>query len=93
MKDFILHNGVKAPALAYGTWLIKNENAANCVKMAIEAGYRHIDTAQAYGNEEGVGEGIRQSGLKREFLLLLKLKRKLNLIKRLKLQLMNRLKD
>ena len=66
MKEFVLSNGVKAPALAYGTWLIKNENAANCVKMALEAGYRHIDTAQAYGNEEGVGQGIRESGLKRE---------------------------
>ena len=66
MKEFVLHNGVKAPALAYGTWLIKNEDAANCVKMALDAGYRHIDTAQAYGNEEGVGEGIRLSGLKRE---------------------------
>jgi diketogulonate reductase-like aldo/keto reductase len=66
MKEFVLHNGVKAPALAYGTWLIKNENAANCVKMALEAGYRHIDTAQAYGNEEGVGQGIRDSGIKRE---------------------------
>ena len=66
MKEFVLNNGVKAPALAYGTWLIKNENAANCVKMALEAGYRHIDTAQAYGNEEGVGQGIRESGLKRE---------------------------
>ena len=59
-------NGNKVPSLAYGTWLIKNENAANCVKMALEAGYRHIDTAQAYGNEEGVGQGMRESGLKRE---------------------------
>ena len=66
MKEFILNNGVKAPALAYGTWLIKNEDAANCVKMAFEAGYRHIDTAQAYDNEEGVGQGIRESGLNRE---------------------------
>ena len=66
MKNFKLHNGVEAPALAYGTWLIKNENAANCVKMALDAGYRHIDTAQAYGNEEGVGKGIKESGLKRE---------------------------
>ena len=66
MKEFVLNNGVKAPALAYGTWLIKNENAAKCVKMALEAGYRHIDTAQAYQNEEGVGQGIRESGLKRE---------------------------
>ena len=66
MEDLVLLNGKKIPVLAYGTWLIKNENAANCVKMAIEAGYRHIDTAQAYGNEAGVGEGIRQSGIKRE---------------------------
>lgn len=66
MKEFELLNGNMVPALAYGTWLIKNENAANCVKMALEAGYRHIDTAQAYGNEEGVGIGMRESGLKRE---------------------------
>ena len=66
MKEFVLNNGVKAPSLAYGTWLIKNEDAARCVKMALEAGYRHIDTAQAYGNEVGVGQGIKESGLKRE---------------------------
>lgn len=66
MKDFTLPNDNKIPALAYGTWLIKNENAKNCVLMALEAGYRHIDTAQAYGNEVGVGEGIKASGLKRE---------------------------
>ena len=66
MKDFTLTNGNKIPALAYGTWLIKNENAKNCVLMALEAGYRHIDTAQAYGNEVGVGEGLKASGLKRE---------------------------
>ncbi len=66
MNDFKLSNGVIAPALAFGTWLIPNDKAANCVRMALEAGYRHIDTAQAYGNEEGVGIGIRESGLKRE---------------------------
>ena len=66
MNDFKLSNGVIAPALAFGTWLIPNDKAANCVRMALEAGYRHIDTAQAYGNEEGVGQGIRDSGLKRE---------------------------
>ena len=66
MKNFKLSNGNEIPALAYGTWLIKNENAKNCVLMALEAGYRHIDTAQAYGNEEGVGLGIKESGLKRE---------------------------
>ncbi len=66
MKDFILHNGNKIPNLAYGTWLIKNEDAEQCVKTALEVGYHHIDTAQAYGNEEGVGKGLRASGLKRE---------------------------
>lgn len=66
MDKIILNNGLEVPTLAYGTWLIKNEDACNCVKMALEAGYRHIDTAQAYGNEEGVGQGIKESGLKRE---------------------------
>ncbi len=65
-----LQNGKTIPTLAYGTWLIKNENACNCTLMALEAGYRHIDTAQAYGNEEGVGEAIRKSGLKREEIFL-----------------------
>ena len=65
-KEFVLSNGQKIPSLGYGTWLIKNENAAECVKTALELGYRHIDTAQAYGNEEGVGKGIRESGLNRE---------------------------
>ena len=69
-SEFKLSNGIKAPALAYGTWLINNKEAANCVKMAIEAGYRHIDTAQAYGNEEGVGKGIKESGIKREDLFI-----------------------
>ncbi len=65
-KELKMHNGNTIPVLSYGTWLIKNEIAAECVKNAIEAGYRHIDTAQAYGNEEGVGQGIRDSGIKRE---------------------------
>ena len=67
---FELPNGNKMPSLAYGTWLIKNEIAADCVKNAIEVGYRHIDTAQAYGNEEGVGKGIKLSGIKREDLFI-----------------------
>ena len=66
MKEFVLTNGVKVPSLSYGTWLIKNSNAKECVKLALKHGYRHIDTAQAYGNEVGVGEGVRDSGLKRE---------------------------
>lgn len=66
MDQIKLYNGQNSPTLAYGTWLIPNDKAANCVKMALEAGYRHIDTAQAYQNEEGVGLGIKESGLKRE---------------------------
>ena len=61
-----LSNGVVVPQLALGTWLIDNDNAADAVKSAIELGYRHIDTAQAYMNEAGVGEGIRNSGVARE---------------------------
>ena len=65
MKELTLNNGNKIPTLAYGTWLIKNKDAAKCVELALNAGYRHIDTAQTYGNEEGVGDGIRNSGLSR----------------------------
>ncbi len=66
METIKFYNGVVAPTLSYGTWLIKNEDAARCVKLALKHGYRHIDTAQAYGNEVGVGQGIKESGLKRE---------------------------
>ena len=66
MKNFKLANGVELPEIGYGTWLIKNEDAERCCLMALEAGYRHIDSAQAYGNEEGVGNAVRKSGLKRE---------------------------
>lgn len=65
-KELILNNGNKIPVLGYGTWLIPNNKAAECVQTALALGYRHVDTAQAYGNEAGVGKGIRLSGLKRE---------------------------
>ena len=61
-----LSNGVAVPQLALGTWLIDNSRAANAVKTALNMGYRHVDTAQAYGNEEGVGEGIRTCGVPRD---------------------------
>ena len=61
-----LPNGIKVPQLALGTWLIDDDKAADAVKAALEIGYRHIDTAQAYANERGVGEGIRTSGIRRE---------------------------
>ena len=61
-----LKNGVEIPVLALGTWFIDDDKAADAVKSAVQIGYRHVDTAQAYGNERGVGEGIRTCGLPRE---------------------------
>ncbi len=69
-KELQLNNEVKIPQLGFGTWLIPNAKAAEAVKQAIDAGYRHIDTAEAYGNEKGVCEGIRASGVKREDIFL-----------------------
>ncbi len=62
----ILSNGLKVPQLALGTWLIDDDKAAEAVRAAVKLGYRHIDTAQAYANERGVGEGIRTCGIARE---------------------------
>ncbi|MBO4689290.1 MAG: aldo/keto reductase [Paludibacteraceae bacterium] len=66
MQNIQLSNGMEMPPLALGTWLIPDSDAVEAVRQAIKAGYRHIDTAQAYGNERGVGEGIRTSGVPRE---------------------------
>lgn len=65
-ENFTLTNGVKIPKLGLGTWLISDDSVAQAVKDAVAVGYRHIDTAQAYGNERGVGEGIRSCGVSRE---------------------------
>ena len=62
---YTLSNGVSIPKLGLGTWFIDNSDAAKAVREAISIGYRHIDTAQAYGNEEGVGQGIRTCGINR----------------------------
>ncbi|NHK27929.1 aldo/keto reductase [Parvularcula flava] len=59
-------NGVAIPRLGLGTWMIEDDKVADAVKSAVALGYRHIDTAQAYGNERGVGDGIRNSGIARE---------------------------
>ena len=61
-----LSNGVVVPQLALGTWLIDDDKAADAVRAAIAMGYRHVDTAQAYANERGVGEGILTCGVPRE---------------------------
>ncbi len=63
-------NGETIPVIGLGTWQTPNDIAARVVKEAIEVGYRHIDTAAAYRNEEGVGEGIRLSGIAREELFI-----------------------
>lgn len=65
-ETLTLNNGVKIPQLGLGTWFIDDDKVADAVKAAVEMGYRHIDTAQAYGNERGVGEGIRTCGVPRE---------------------------
>lgn len=60
-----LNDGNTIPQVGLGVWQTPNEQAAPAVKAALNAGYRHVDTAAVYENEEGVGEGIRQSGLTR----------------------------
>ena len=61
-----LNNGVEMPMLGYGVFQTPPEETARCVAEALEVGYRLIDTAQAYGNEEGVGAAVRASGVPRE---------------------------
>lgn len=64
-QTFTLNNGVTIPKLALGTWLIEGQQATDAVKAALAIGYRHIDTAEAYGNEAEVGRGVRESGVDR----------------------------
>ncbi len=64
-ETYTLSNGVEIPKLGLGTWFIDDDKAAEAVRAAIEVGYRNIDTAQAYANERGVGEGVRTSGVDR----------------------------
>ena len=66
MNSYKLNNGVEIPSVGLGTWLIDNDKVAEVVKNAIDIGYRHIDTAQAYENESGIGRGIRESGIDRK---------------------------
>jgi len=61
-----LNNGVEIPQLGFGVYQVKPDETAQAVQTALEVGYRHIDTAEMYGNEKGVGEGVRNSGVPRE---------------------------
>lgn len=66
MDTIKLNNGVEMPQLGYGVFQVSPVEAERCVADALSVGYRMIDTAQAYQNEEGVGTAIRKSGIKRE---------------------------
>ncbi|MDY0224553.1 MAG: aldo/keto reductase [Candidatus Methanomethylophilaceae archaeon] len=65
-ENYTLSNGVQIPKLGLGTWFINNNDAAEAVRQAVAVGYRHIDTAEAYKNEAGVGEGVRTCGVPRD---------------------------
>ena len=65
-----LNNGIEIPQLGLGTWFIRDDIVADAIKEAVNIGYRHFDTAQAYGNERGVGEGIRNCGIPRDEIFL-----------------------
>ena len=65
-ETYKMNNGLEIPKIALGTWLIDDERVAESVRQAIKMGYRHIDTAQGYENERGVGEGVRTCGIERE---------------------------
>ena len=65
-ETYTLSNGVMIPKLGLGTWFIEDEQAAQAVRDAVASGYRHIDTAQAYQNERGVGVGVRTCGITRD---------------------------
>ncbi|MBB3663817.1 diketogulonate reductase-like aldo/keto reductase [Prauserella sediminis] len=65
-EQYTLSNGVQIPKLGLGTWFIADDEVPQAVRDAVEIGYRNIDTAQAYGNERGVGEGVRSSGVPRD---------------------------
>jgi 2,5-diketo-D-gluconate reductase A len=66
IPDITLNNGQKIPQLGFGVFLVKPRDTVAAVSTALQAGYRHIDTAEMYGNEKEVGEAIRRSGLNRD---------------------------
>lgn len=70
MEYVMLNNGVKMPKLGYGVFQVSNDVCEQCVLDAIDVGYRAIDTAQSYGNEEAVGSAIKKCGVPRDALFL-----------------------
>ena len=70
MQYVELNNGIKMPQLGFGVWQVSNEKVIPAVKKALEVGYRSIDTARIYNNEEGVGQAIKETGIPREELFI-----------------------
>lgn len=70
MEYVTLNNGIKMPMLGYGVYQVTNDECERCVRDALSVGYRSIDTAQAYGNEEAVGRAIKNSGIPRDQIFL-----------------------
>lgn len=70
MKSIVLNNGIEMPVLGFGTFLMGGAECEHSVLAAIEAGYRLIDTAEAYGNEDAVGHAITKCGVPRSDLFL-----------------------
>lgn len=70
MEYVTLNNGIKMPILGYGVYQVTNEDCEKCVLDAISVGYRSIDTAQAYGNEEAVGNAVKKCGVPRDELFI-----------------------
>lgn len=66
----LVHNGVHVPRLGLGTWQLEGDDCINSVQTALDIGFRHIDTAQAYDNEAQVGTGIKQAGIPRDDIFL-----------------------
>lgn len=70
MKTFTLANGISIPCVGYGTYKVAGQSAVDTVKMALSAGYRHLDTARMYENEKEIGQAIKESDVSREDLFL-----------------------
>lgn len=70
MKNYLMNNGLTIPAIGFGTFDSTGEEVYQAVRVALDAGYRHIDTAAYYGNEESIGHAIKDSGIPREELFI-----------------------
>src|SRR5690242_12688941 len=70
IPSLTLNDGHRIPQIGLGTWPLKDDELPEVIRTALAKGYRHIDTAAAYGNESGVGDGIRSSDVDREDLFL-----------------------